>query len=363
MSRLALVALAALSISLTTVLPAPAAPPAVRLKKAEATRVLAEVSELDVRLERSVEAFNLARIRLSATTRRLHINGRELGVARKNLERAREILAARVVYLYERDQLPPLVEILVGARSFGDVLDRIDLERRASEEDAQVLGEVTAFRALVARERRQLQHTRRQQARLAAELAARRSSIETQLAERQRLLSSIKTEIARLQAAERARQEQLRREATVRLAEQEPALAPQGLGVAAELPEGVAVAPPSRHGHVVAIAMRYLGVPYLWGGASPVTGFDCSGFVMYVYAQVGISLPHNAALQYGYGIPVPKDDLQPGDIVFFNNLGHNGIYIGGGQFIQSPRTGDVVKISSLSEPWYAATYVGARRLL
>lgn len=108
--------------------------------------------------------------------------------------------------------------------------------------------------------------------------------------------------------------------------------------------------------------MRYLGAPYLWGGASPETGFDCSGLVMYVYAKVGVSLPHNAAMQYQYGVPVDKADLQPGDIVFFNNIAHDGIYLGGGQFIQAPRTGDVVKISSLSEPWYAASYVGARRL-
>jgi len=83
---------------------------------------------------------------------------------------------------------------------------------------------------------------------------------------------------------------------------------------------------------------------------------------MYVYAQVGVSLPHNAAMQYSYGSPVAKESLQPGDLVFFNGLGHVGLYIGGGQFIHAPHTGDVVKISSLSESWYASTYVGARRL-
>ena len=78
--------------------------------------------------------------------------------------------------------------------------------------------------------------------------------------------------------------------------------------------------------------------------------------------QVGVSLPHNAAAQYGYGVYVPRDQLQPGDLVFFDGLGHVGIYIGGDQFIHSPHTGDVVKISSLSDSWYAATYVGAKRV-
>jgi cell wall-associated NlpC family hydrolase len=113
---------------------------------------------------------------------------------------------------------------------------------------------------------------------------------------------------------------------------------------------------------VVGIATRYLGVPYVWGGASPETGFDCSGLVMYVFAQLGVSLPHYAASQYNYGIPVPRDQLEPGDLVFFEGLGHVGIYVGNDEFIHAPHTGDVVKISSLNEFSYASTYVGARRL-
>jgi cell wall-associated NlpC family hydrolase len=83
---------------------------------------------------------------------------------------------------------------------------------------------------------------------------------------------------------------------------------------------------------------------------------------MFVYAQMGVSLPHHAASQFNYGTPVSLDQLEPGDLVFFDGLGHMGIYIGGGQFIHAPHTGDVVKISSLSDSWYASTFVGARRL-
>jgi cell wall-associated NlpC family hydrolase len=77
---------------------------------------------------------------------------------------------------------------------------------------------------------------------------------------------------------------------------------------------------------------------------------------------VGVSLPHHAASQYNMGTPVSKDQLAAGDLVFFNGLGHMGIYIGGGQFIHAPHSGDVVKISSLSDSWYAGTWVGGRRL-
>ncbi len=118
----------------------------------------------------------------------------------------------------------------------------------------------------------------------------------------------------------------------------------------------------SRGARAVAVAQRYLGTPYRWGGSSPRTGFDCSGFVMYVYGKLGVSLPHNAAAQYRHGTPVSRQALRPGDLVFFNGLGHMGIYVGGGRFIHSPHSGDVVKISSLRDSWYARTWVGARRL-
>jgi cell wall-associated NlpC family hydrolase len=111
---------------------------------------------------------------------------------------------------------------------------------------------------------------------------------------------------------------------------------------------------------VVEIALQYLGTPYRWAGASP-SGFDCSGFVMYVYGEIGIALPHNGAQLWGRGRFVPRDRLEPGDVVFFNGLGHVGIYIGRGRFVHSPQTGDVVKVSRVSYGWYRSTYVGARR--
>jgi peptidoglycan DL-endopeptidase CwlO len=106
--------------------------------------------------------------------------------------------------------------------------------------------------------------------------------------------------------------------------------------------------------------MRYLGVPYVWGGSSP-SGFDCSGLVVYAFAQIGISLPHSTYALWNVGSPVSRDQLQPGDLVFFSGLGHMGIYIGGGQFIHAPHTGDHVKISSMSG-YYSSNYVGARRV-
>jgi len=118
-------------------------------------------------------------------------------------------------------------------------------------------------------------------------------------------------------------------------------------------------------GQAVALAYRFLGVPYIWGGATP-DGFDCSGLTMYVYAQLGIKLGHYTGFQYYEGRRVPRDQLQPGDLVFFhaNSIGvpgHEGMYIGNGSFIHAPHTGDVVRISSMFETRYALSYVGAVR--
>jgi cell wall-associated NlpC family hydrolase len=118
----------------------------------------------------------------------------------------------------------------------------------------------------------------------------------------------------------------------------------------------------SRGERVAAIAQRYLGIPYRWGGEAPGTGFDCSGFVQYVFSRVGVSLPRVVSAQYRTGRAVARSALRPGDIVFFNGLGHDGIYIGGGRFIHSPSSGDVVKISTITG-YYADRWVGARRVV
>jgi cell wall-associated NlpC family hydrolase len=127
----------------------------------------------------------------------------------------------------------------------------------------------------------------------------------------------------------------------------------------------------ARDNPVVTLAMRYLGVPYQWGGATPATGFDCSGLVMYVFGKLGVSLPHFAASQWYStdGVWVRPSRLQPGDLVFFTGSdgtrkepGHVGIYVDDGYIIDAPHTGAFVRIDRLSNPMLANEYVGAKRI-
>jgi cell wall-associated NlpC family hydrolase len=331
-------------------------------KQAEAQQVLAQIQDIDASLDHAVEAYDRANAHLGQIRRDLHSNRQSLHVARSNLRRAQAALAKRMVAVYTNGEEQSTLAVLLGSRSLDDMLNRLESVNSVSAQDSAVIKEVTSFKREVTLRQHRLTRARVAQTRLVASRAAEKTRISNQLAARHALLAQIKDQIAHLQAVEQARQLAVQRRLQARLAAQPPtqAVSQDQVGIAASTPEAT-VAPPSRFGGVVGIAMSYLGVPYRYGGADP-SGFDCSGLVAYVYAQVGVSLPHYSGAQYAAGVAVSRDDLQPGDLVFFNGLSHVGIYVGGGQFIHAPHTGDVVKISSLSDSWYASTYVGARRI-
>ncbi len=114
--------------------------------------------------------------------------------------------------------------------------------------------------------------------------------------------------------------------------------------------------------NVVRFARHFLGVQYVYGGASPASGFDCSGFTRYVFAHFGVSLPHYTFAQFDLGRRVARSALRPGDLVFFDDVGHVGLYIGHDRFIHAPHTGTRVSVDSLSGP-YSGSYAGARRVI
>ena len=363
---------------------ATAEPGPVGSKQAEAQNIISQINGIETQLSTAVERWNLANVKLARIGNDLQRARFELGIARVNLKRAQVALARQALSVYTSSDSNGTIEVLLGSSSLDDLLNRIDTVNRVSDQSSSVVGDVTTFRTSVAQETARLHNAQNEQKHVVAQRLAEKHSIESKLAERNRLLQSVRAEIEHLRAVEAARQAELARQVREQQARQalQPQVASIGVGVgvgvgsgsgssggggtqaapvAAPAPVTPVAAPASHYGGVVGIAMQYLGTPYVWGGASP-GGFDCSGLVMYAYAQVGVSLPHSSYAQYSAGVPVSMSDLQPGDLVFFYGLGHVGIYIGGGSFIHAPHTGDVVKISSLSGS-YASAFVGARRIL
>ncbi len=368
---------------------AASAEPSIEDKRRQAELILSQVQELDAEVGAAAERFNGANYKLDRLASRLRETRLDLKRSRRQLGAARSHAGERLVQLYMNGAGQSTLEIILGAESLSEVLDAVEANERILDQDARIIGDVKRLSERTQKRERQLVASRATQGRLVRQLVSERDAIAAKLSERQELLGSVQAEVERLEAEERARQVELRRRAEAELTRQRalaavqqsrtessptiestPAVSPPPPEPTSEEPPAPELtpvpAPPAdagRGAQVVSIAMRYLGVPYKWGGASPSSGFDCSGLTMYVFAQIGVSLPHYAAAQYGLGRAVSKSELAPGDLVFFRGLGHMGMYIGGGSFIHAPRTGDVVKISSLSEPYRVANWVGARRVL
>ncbi|HEY5169734.1 MAG TPA: C40 family peptidase, partial [Thermoleophilia bacterium] len=182
-------------------------------------------------------------------------------------------------------------------------------------------------------------------AKLVDAAATHKAEVEGLQGKLEQMTAGLKSEINRLQAQQAA---------AAKAAADAAAAQNSGTGGGTSGGGGTVVDPGgSGNSSVVGIAQRYLGVPYVYGGASP-SGFDCSGLTMYCYAQVGVGLSHGATDQQHASTPVPLNALQPGDLVFFGNASysyHVGIYVGGGSMIHAPHTGAVVSYGSISGAW------------
>jgi cell wall-associated NlpC family hydrolase len=326
-----------LSLSIAMGVPSHAVAVPTNDRREQAVRVKAQIDALDEKVEIASEDYNEANDRYQAVTAKVKKATGRLKTLTAQQKTLQGHLETRAGGMYRQGPLG-FLEILLGARSFEAFSTTWDFLKGLNEQDARTVASLKTTRTEVAKTSADL---KKSQAEAKSELdvmAKRKASIEKQLAERERLLKGIESEIARLEAAA---------EAVARASRYTPP-SKEDYGDPGTEPRS----------EVVAIAKSKLGAPYRWAAAGP-DAFDCSGFTMWVYAQVGVSLPHSSRAQINSGPRVSRANLKPGDLVFFGRGGihHVGMYVGGGMYIHSPRTGDVVKISSLDR----GDYVGACR--
>ncbi len=309
-------------------------------------RVQAQVNRLDTKAERLTEQYNLARVQLKQLQTEIGRVRVRLAAAEARLEEAKRSLAALLVAAYkggDRDT----VAFLFGGASLGEWTAMVELHQRVDDAFQEAVAAITEARDEIATDRAKLEQAERDVQQRKDELARKRREIVAELAVRRRLVAKLSERIRLLEAAKRAAQQQL-------------ALA-AARWIRADIKANRDDQGARLRDHIALDSLNQLGVPYKWGGASPEAGFDCSGLLTYLWAHHGVALPHYAASQFAMGPYVDRDSLKIGDLVFYHELGHMGMYIGRGYMIHAPHTGSFVQIVPISEPWYESSWVGATR--
>ena len=314
-------------------------------KKAQAERIAGQVSALNTKMEFAVEAYDAATQKLTVVQGKIHSNEQQLIVARYNLLVARQNLTDRLVSMYKQDKADVL-DVLLSTHSFDDLVTEVTAMRRVGQSDSTTVSTIAALKKQISQRRVALLAEGKQAKTLVAQRASTKQQVEGDLQTEQTMLAGVKQQITQMQAAAAAAAKLAAQRAAAAAAAAQRA--PQQIQSGGGDGGGGTTSTAGAHGSVVAIAQHYLGVPYVWGGASPA-GFDCSGLTMYCYAQVGISLPHNAAMQYADCTPVAQSAAQPGDLVFFGSPAyHVGLYVGGGSMVNAPHTGAYVSYGSVA---------------
>jgi cell wall-associated NlpC family hydrolase len=222
-----------------------------------------------------------------------------------------------------------LLDVIVATKSFSSMVDQLNMLHRVSSSESTMVDSIGSFQQTIKTAQKSLVTDQTAAQQVVAQRATEKAGVESALAARQSLLRGVQSQISQLEA----QQAQAARQSAQKSGAYVPSAAPVN-------PD---------HSSVVAFAASFVGkVPYVWGGASP-SGFDCSGFTMYCWANFGVGLPHNAAAQQAMSAPVSAAQAQPGDLVFFGSpIHHVGMYVGGGNFIEAPYTGVNVRITPLS---------------
>jgi cell wall-associated NlpC family hydrolase len=309
----------------------------------EVERAKARLDDLNRELSLLVEEYNQARLRLETVEERLHEIQAQAARARTMADRAISSLNANAALAYR--SVGSQIAVLFDSTSLADFSDRLEFIGSMAQADSDL-----AVQADIARQEAQwtaeeLRATIAEREAMLAEIDAKAATIEERVGEARDLYETL----------DRRYHEALAAAAAAEAAEQ-AAQDSGGGGGGTPIPP-----PPAPNANVQAVleaAYSVIGTPYQYGGTTPETGFDCSGFTSWAWSHAGVYLPHSSAAQYAALPHVAREDLQAGDLVFFYSpISHVGIYVGGGRMIHSPHTGSVVSVVSV----YWDSFAGAAR--
>jgi cell wall-associated NlpC family hydrolase len=304
----------------------------------EVQQARARLDSLNRELGLMVEQYNQARLKLQEVQARLADVRDQAHRAQATADRAISSLNANAARAY-RGVGSQIAELFESA-SMADFSDRLEFIGSMAQADSDLAVEAESARQEAKWTAAELRATAEERRGIVDALAAKQDQIESRVAEARDLYEELDREYHEALAAQAAAQE---------------AAASSSVGVSPIPP------PPAPNANVAAVlqaAYSMIGTPYQYGGSSPETGFDCSGFTMWAWSHAGVYLPHSSAAQYASLPQVAQSDLQPGDLVFFYSpISHVGMYVGGGSMIHSPTTGSVVSVV----PIYWDSFVGAAR--
>lgn len=358
---------------LVTSVPAGAAPttPQIEAKRREAAAAQKRLDYLATDLEMRSEEYQQVEEALAQTRVRIAETEADLEQAQTELDSARGTLSDRAARIYRSGDIG-VIDVVFGVRDFADLITCLDFLRQVARSDAAAVSSVESAVERVEKVERMLETREAEQSALREQARLKRSEVAKAVNGQRSYLKGLNAQVANLVREERARQARIAAERARRAAlaaAAAAALVRHSSSVNMRHFDSGALG--SGHAEVVSIGLRYVGIPYVWGGSSPETGFDCSGLTQYAYAQAGIAIPRSSRSQFVAGAFIPPDRmdlLQPGDLVFFgyggdpNQVHHVGIYVGSGNFLHAPQTGENVQVSSLGERVAArADYVGGCR--